>query len=106
MRSLTALYAGRDRYLAELKASGKKRPSGRRKGLAWRTQNWWAKRMVRLLNAPPEMAAKVARELVEHLKEKQIGEELIKRIEEIKRRPEFKCEEIKRGPGSATAARK
>jgi hypothetical protein len=94
-RALQAAWNGYARYLSTLKATGEKRPSGRRKGRAWRTKKWWANRMVDLLNAPPEMAAKVAAELVEHLKEKQIGEELIKRIEEIKQRPGFECEEIK-----------
>ncbi len=95
MRSLVALETGFKRYLARLKATGQKRPSGRRKGRAWKTQRMWEKQMVRCLQLPPEDAEKLARELVEHLKEETVGDQIRERIKQLESRPEFKGEEIK-----------
>jgi hypothetical protein len=89
-RSTANLEPARERGRATGRASG-----GRRRGLAWKTEKYWAKRIADAFAVSPEEAAKVARELVEHHREKQTGLELIKRIEEIKRRPGFECEGIK-----------
>jgi hypothetical protein len=94
-RSLQAAWRGRDTYLSLCRLGLRKRTSGRRKGLAWRTQTYWATRIRNVLGAPPELAAQVARELVEHHREKDFGERLKKRIEEIKAQPSFSNKEIK-----------
>jgi hypothetical protein len=73
--SFAARDAGRAAYLARLKFFGKKCPTGRRSGASWVTPRMWQKRIVSALGMPPQDAAKLAAELVKHLK----GRELAKR---------------------------
>ena len=82
-RSLQAAWNGYAAYLVRLKASGEKRPSGRRKGRAWVTARMWEKRLANAFNVSPELAAQVARELVEHLKETEIEKQMLGEIKAI-----------------------